>query len=422
MMVRPLYQANWPNSVIKILHTADIHLDSPLKSLALRDETLRARVQTATRTAFTRIVDFALAERVSAVLISGDLFDGAERSARTAAFLTGQFDRLRQRDIRVFYIKGNHDAENPITGELAPPDNVHVFDGRGGKQALTDDLWIHGVSFAGRQAPESLLPKFPAPVPGAINIAMLHTSLAGASGHDVYAPCTVAELAAMGFDYWALGHVHKRQIHSRAPWVVMPGMPQGRDIGEAGPKSATLLTIDGAIGVEEIPTSPVEFLTREIDVRDLDTGDAIRDRLRVEFREIAGALRSDAGVVRLTLRGDSPLRWQLLRDPDIWTETAVQSALETGQLWLDRLVLDLDHAEARSQTAIDELAGLMEAIRAEDGFAETTRAELKALLAELPPQRRAALAPDEDAVAALAQRLAADGGQSLVARMKGASE
>lgn len=408
--------------MIKILHTADIHLDSPLKSLALRDETLRARVQTATRTAFTRIVDFALAERVSAVLISGDLFDGAERSARTAAFLTGQFDRLRQRDIRVFYIKGNHDAENPITGELAPPDNVHVFDGRGGKQALSDDIWIHGVSFAGRQAPESLLPKFPAPVPGAINIAMLHTSLAGASGHDVYAPCTVADLAAMGFDYWALGHVHKRQVHSCAPWIVMPGMPQGRDIGEAGPKSATLLSVDGAIEVEEIPTSSVEFLNHEIDVRDLDTEDAIRDRLKLDFREIAQTLRSDASIVRLTLRGDSPLRWQLLRDRDIWTETAVQAALETGQLWLDKLVLDLDHAETRSQTAIDELAGLMEAIRAEDGFAETTRAELKALLAELPPQRRAALAPDEDAVAALAQRLAADGGESLVARMKGAGE
>jgi len=411
-----------PNSVIKILHTADIHLDSPLKSLALRDEMLRARVQTATRAAFTRMVDFALAERVSAMLISGDLFDGAERSARTAAFLTGQFDRLRQRDIRVFYIKGNHDAENPITGELAPPDNVHVFDGRGGKQALTDDIWIHGVSFAGRQAPESLLPKFPAPVPGAINIAMLHTSLAGASGHDVYAPCTVAELAAMGFDYWALGHVHKRQVHSRAPWIVMPGMPQGRDIGEAGPKSATLLTIDGTIDVEEIPTSPVEFLNHEIEVTDLDTEDAIRDRLRLDFGEIAQTLRSEAGIVRLTLRGDSSRRWQLLRDRDIWTETTVQAALETGQLWLDKLVFDLDHAEARSRTAIDELAGLMDAIRAEDGFAETTRTELKALLAELPPQRRAALAPDEDAVAALAQRLAADGGQSLVARMKGAGE
>ena len=80
--------------MIKILHTADVHLDSPLKSLALKDEELKATVQTATRTAFTRMIDFALDEGVSALLISGDLFDGAERSAKTAAFLTLQLDRL----------------------------------------------------------------------------------------------------------------------------------------------------------------------------------------------------------------------------------------------------------------------------------------------------------------------------------------
>lgn len=134
---------------IRILHTADCHLDSPLQSLALRDPGLRDRVQTATRTAFARIIDTALAEQVQALLIAGDLFDGAERSAKTAAFLTAQLDRLHAAGIAVFYIKGNHDAENPITGALSLPENVHVFDGRGGKVQLGDaDVWIHGVSFA----------------------------------------------------------------------------------------------------------------------------------------------------------------------------------------------------------------------------------------------------------------------------------
>lgn len=116
--------------MIKILHTADVHLDSPLRSLALRDAELREKVQTSSRTALTRIVETAISEDVAALLIAGDLFDGAERSARTAAFLMLQLERLRARGIRVFYIKGNHDAENPLTGELSLPDNVHVFDGR----------------------------------------------------------------------------------------------------------------------------------------------------------------------------------------------------------------------------------------------------------------------------------------------------
>jgi len=81
--------------LIKILHTADVHLDSPLTSLALRDESLRQNIQSATRSAFVQIIDTALSENVDALLIAGDLYDGAQRSAKTAAFLTGQLERLR---------------------------------------------------------------------------------------------------------------------------------------------------------------------------------------------------------------------------------------------------------------------------------------------------------------------------------------
>ena len=130
--------------MIKILHTADVHLDSPLRSLATRNSELRDIVATATRTSFSQLVDFAISEAVAALLIAGDLFDGKERSARTGAFLTAELARLGEAGIRVFYIKGNHDAENPITGTLDLPAHVHIFDARGGREQLTDDVWIHG--------------------------------------------------------------------------------------------------------------------------------------------------------------------------------------------------------------------------------------------------------------------------------------
>lgn len=412
--------------MIKILHTADIHLDSPLKSLALRDADLREVVQTATRTALRRIVDAALAEGVAAVLIAGDLFDGAERSAKTAAWLTGQLDRLRAAGIAVFYIKGNHDAENPITGETSLPDNVHVFDGRGGKVQLGDTgIWIHGVSFSGRHAPESLLGKFPAPVPGAVNIAMLHSSLAGAAGHDIYAPCSVAELAAMGFDYWALGHVHKRQIHATRPWIVMPGCPQGRDIGEAGPKSASLLRIEGSeIAVDEVPTSAAEFLDLVVDVTGLERDDAIRQQLREGLRGLAGDLRSDAGLVRLTLTGASARMWHILRDQDSWNELARAAARDTGTLWVEKMAFDLRAPQAggAALSAVDELGRLMDTIRHEPGFQAELTATIEAMMAELPPNRRAALIPDEASATALGQRLAERGAARIVAAMKGAAE
>ncbi|MHA6326641.1 metallophosphoesterase family protein [Roseivivax sp. CAU 1753] len=417
--------------MIKILHTADIHLDSPLKSLALKDADLRDRVRAATRGAFTRIVDAALEEDVAALLIAGDLYDGAARSARTAAFLTTQLDRLRAAGIAVFYIKGNHDAENPITGEVPLPDNVHVFDGRGGRVQLGDhDIWLHGVSFRDRHAPDSLLSKFAAPVPGAVNIALLHTSLGGSAEHDTYAPCSVAELVGMGFDYWALGHVHKRQVHSEAPWIVMPGIPQGRDIGEAGAQSATMLTIKdggtgtGAITVSQIATSQVEFRRLDVDATGCDGDDALRQRIRDALRAEAGRIGSDAAIVRLRLTGAYARGWQVERDRDSWEAVIADLARETGCLWIEQVTVALsDPAGTRTDgSATAELAALMEAIRAEPGFAAAMATLVADVLGDVPTHLRAALLPDADAQGALAQRLARDGARHVTALMKGSAE
>jgi DNA repair exonuclease SbcCD nuclease subunit len=408
--------------VIKILHTADIHLDSPLKSLALRDPDLQGRVRAASRASLARLVDTAIAENVAAVLIAGDLYDGAERGARTAAFLAGQMERLREAGIRVFAIKGNHDAENPLSGEASLPDNVHVFGARGGKVALVQGVWIHGVSFAGRHAPESLLPRFDAPVPGAVNIAMLHTSLSGAGGHDAYAPCALGDLTGAGFDYWALGHVHRRRVHAEAPWVVMPGMPQGRDMGEAGPKSAMLLTVGETITVETVATSVLEFMPLDVDVSQVDDVDTLRATLRHATRAATERLEADSGVIRARLTGETPLRWSLLRDRDFWEETAAAYARETDALWLERLVLDLPPGQTRGAGAVDELAALMEAIRAEPGFAAAGREAVEAVLGELPTHRRAALMPDEETTEALVARLAEEGAETITARLRGAGE
>ena len=410
----------------KILHTADIHLDSPLRSLAMRDEALKEKVQTATRTAFSRVVAAAIEEGVAALLISGDLFDGAERSAHTGAFLVSQLDFLRDAGIRVFCVKGNHDAENPVTGGIPWPDNVHVFGAAGGKVELEEGVWIHGVSFSGRHAEDSLLPKFKAPEEGAVNIAMLHTSLSGAAEHDPYAPCSVEDLSDMGFDYWALGHVHKASIHSKDPWIVMPGTPQGRDIGESGRKSATLITIGDSGRIEEvreIPTSVVEFLDVEIDATGLEDDDSLRDLLRARMQEAADGLESESGAVRVTISGETGMNWRLQRDTEHWTEVVRSIAEDTRCLWLDKLVLDLSAGSARGgQGPVDELRGLMQTVLDEPAFAEACRGELGTILDELPRERRDALAPDEAAGDAFAHSLAERGAERILALMHEADD
>ncbi len=377
---------------------------------------------TATRASFRQLIDIAIAEDVAALLISGDLFDGKERSASTGAFLMAELDRLGEAGIRVFYIKGNHDAENPITGTLDLPSHVHVFDARGGKEKLVDDVWVHGVSFTDRHAPDSLLPRFKSPVPGAVNIAMLHSSLAGAAGHDVYAPCSLADLSGMGFEYWALGHIHKRQVHSDAPWVVMPGIPQGRDIGEAGPKSATLLTIDqGRIDVTEVPTSVVEFAESKLDVTETDSDEDLRSLLKSQLSTMRKDISAPVGVVRLTLTGHPARHWQILRDRDVWIEQADDLAQAVGDIWIDKLLFDLSPPEANEDTnsAADELAKTMSMIRTEPGFSALARDEVETLLQDLPASLRNKLMPDEASRDALIDRLTRAGADLVLAQMKG---
>jgi exonuclease SbcD len=411
--------------MLKILHTADLHLDSPLASLAMRDPALRHRVGTASRQVLEHIVTFCIKEGVAALLIAGDLYDRAERSMKTAAFLARQMERLNGRGIQVFYIKGNHDAENPAAGEMQLPSNVHVFDGHGGKVQLKDtDVWVHGVSFGQAHAPHSLLPKFGDPVPGAINVAMLHTSLAGAAGHDVYAPCSVSELAAKGFDYWALGHVHKRQVHSESPWVVMPGTPQGRDIGEEGRKSATLLTIDnGAILVSEVPTSHVEFRRIDCDITGHADDSAVERYLSELLRKEIAALQSGFGIYRLRLIGTSPIGWQLRRDRDRWRETAALVAGEDDRAFIESLAIDIAESAAPAglADAAGELQAMMDQIAQEEGFRQEAREEVWRMLEALPRERRMTLAPDEAGEEALVRAIAASAAKAMGARIRGAS-
>jgi len=409
--------------LIKILHTADVHLDSPLRSLALRNFELRETVAAASRSSFSQLLDFAISEGVAAILIAGDLFDGKERSARTGAFLASELERLGDAGIRAFYIKGNHDAENPITGTLDLPAHVHVFDARGGKEQLAEDVWIHGVSFADRHAPDSLLPRYKAPVPSAVNIAMLHSSLGGAPGHDIYAPCSVADLVGMGFEYWALGHIHKRQVYSENPWVVMPGIPQGRDIGEAGFKSATLLTIEhGKIDVTEVLTSVVEFVQTELDVTEAESDEALRALLRQHLAALRKEVVAPTGVVRLTMIGRPPRHWQILRDRDVWFEQVSDLAQAAGDLWIDKLLFDLSPKEVGEDatSAANELAATMTSIRSEPGFVALAQEEVESVLQDLPAGLRDKLMPDEVARDALVDSLAQTGANRVLAQLKGA--
>ena len=414
----------------RFVHTADLHLDSPLASLALADPALAERVGTATRQALTRIVDLSLAEEVDALLIAGDLYDGGETSMTTAGFLAAELRRLAAAGVRVFLIRGNHDAAARITRELALPEGVHRFGARDTPVVLEGaaagrDVAVHGVSFAQSRAPVSLLPRFAGPVPDALNIGLLHTSLSGATGHDDYAPVGVAELASTGFDYWALGHVHARRVHRTRPAIVMPGMPQGRDIGEAGVKSVTLAALapDGTASLSEHVVGPVQFARAGVDIAGCaDLGDLVaRAGAAME------AARSAAGaetILRVTLTGEGPLAWRARADRDVLEETLRAEAGARGGLWLESLALDCgapSGERAGEGVPVDELARLIaEEIGPTQDFREEARTILQDLRRALPgdDRLRAALGAGEAEAEALIDAALAEGTATVLARLR----
>ena len=406
--------------MFRFLHMADLHLDAPLKSLALKDEDLSDLVGNATRRTLEQIVDLCLEENVDALLIAGDLYDGDMRSMKTAAFLVRQMERLSEADIAVFMIRGNHDAESVLTRELDLPANVHVFTGHGGTVELSEKgVAVHGVSFAKPQAPDSLLQKYKPPVPGLFNIGLLHTSLAGAAGHDTYAPCSVNDLKTHGFDYWALGHIHMRQVHSEAPYVVMPGMPQGRDIGEAGPKSVTLVTVDqGLVTLEERVTSQVEFSRADIT---LDGVEDWREALAAIEDVIAAAAMapSDHIVLRLELMGATPLSWRLRRDHDLLLEQVSNLARAKGSVWIDKIVHwhNPPSQTVKGDDPRSELGALMSSLMDDETFLMRATREAEDLVGDLPPELRGAFGETEEEQADQIGQFLTDGVEEIVARM-----
>jgi len=169
-----------------------------------------------------------------------------------------------------------------------------------------------------------------------------------------------------------------------------------------------------------VPTSAVEFLHLRINATDTDNDDALRNRLRQTLQDTARNLASDNAVVRLELVGHTRRRWQILRDQDIWRDTAAQYARNTGTLWLDKVVFNLSDTAQPGHSATDELAGIMKGIREEPGFSNICRTGIEDILQELTQQQRDRLLPDEAAMDRLAQRLATDGAERILAQMKGA--
>ncbi|MBL8743078.1 MAG: DNA repair exonuclease [Myxococcales bacterium] len=323
-----------------IVHAADIHLDSPLVGLEAYEGCPREALRGATRRAFEAMVRVAIDEQASLVLIAGDLYDGSWKDYATGLFFVREMRRLREAGIPVVVLRGNHDAESEITRHLRMPDNVFELPTNTAGSKLFEKLGVavHGRGFFTREVREDLTKSYPAALPGYFNIGLLHTALEGRRGHETYAPTTPAVLTDRGYDYWALGHIHRREVVSKAPYIVYPGNLQGRHVRETGEKGCTLITIEGG-RVTSLEHRALDVV-RWADIEVVPGEDAARadviDELRDAFEKAAADGEGRLVASRLTVRGATRAHGEIASGVEAFINEARAAAIDAGgdDLWL----------------------------------------------------------------------------------------
>ena len=374
----------------RFLHAADIHLDSPLHGLEIEPGAPVELIRGATRRALGRLVDLAEEEDVGLLLIAGDIYDGDWPDYGTGLFFAAQMARLTRAGRRVIIIRGNHDAQNRITRTLRLPEGVRVLDHR--KPETIDlpelGLAVHGQSFAEQAVADNLARDYPDAVAGRLNVGMLHTSFEQTGGpHPRYAPCTRADLAALRYDYWALGHIHARQVWTD-PWIVFPGNLQGRHINEPGAKGATLVSVHEGhiVAVEPRFVDAFRWARISADITGCETHEQALGRVQAALEIALDAAEGRGLAVRVTLEGATPLHGSLAA-ADLRVDVMNEGRQISPALWIEGVQLATTPLRPPLEERGDALGALARRI---DALAAAPPADL---LGEWPTQLRDKLPP-----------------------------
>jgi DNA repair exonuclease SbcCD nuclease subunit len=365
-----------------------------MHGLAAYPDAPAAELRNATRAAFVELVRTAIEERVDFLIIAGDLYDGTWRDHNTGIFFCKEMGRLKRAGIPVFLVYGNHDAESEMTKKLDLPDNVRAFGASKPEVIRLDTLKValHGQSFRNKETTSNLAATYPAPVAGFYNIGVLHTALEGHAQHASYAPCTIDELHARGYQYWALGHVHEFKQWAGASTIVFPGNLQGRNVRETGRRGAVLVSVneDGATSVERLF---IDVLRWEAVTVDASNATSLLEVARCIGGQLEGLLGIDPQVpraVRVTVVGRTHAHGELFGlEAQLRQEVLAHVAtLGNDRLWLERVQLqtgppEVQAAAARTE-AVTDLSELLQEAQQDAAFRQQLRDDLAPFVAKIP--------------------------------------
>jgi DNA repair protein SbcD/Mre11 len=255
---------------ISFIHAADLHLDSPMVGLKHLPANILSRVRESTFTALGKLTSAAIDNNVDFVILAGDLYDGEDRSLRAQSRFRNEMKKLSQKGIPVYVIHGNHDHLSGSWVHLDMPSNVHFFSSDVEMKIFHtkrgEKVHLYGFSYLQRHILDKRIDDYQKQERADFHIGILHGNEGGGTDHDNYAPFTIKDLHEKEFDYWALGHIHKRTILSETPPIIYPGNLQGRNKKEVGVKGCYCITLNELEAKKEfVATSDVVWEEVSVD-------------------------------------------------------------------------------------------------------------------------------------------------------------
>jgi len=343
--------------LFKFIHIADVHLDTHFLS---KNKDLRERLRNSLREAFNRAIDLCIDEKASALLIAGDLFDNDTLSFQTEQFLADSFKRLEKSNIVVIYTTGNHDPGDASyrVNNIKWSSNVHVIKNEDIKIVdVTDEKGrciakVVGVGHKTSKESRNLIKKFPEKEIGVTYVGLAHASVVNAfevNKHDKYLPTRINDLESKNYDYWALGHIHKRQRISELQEIHYCGNIQGRHPRETGLKGGLLVTIvHDVASVEFKQLSSIRWETIIIDrLAEIKSYEELKNKLIADVLEYIEINNCDKNnlIARIELVGSCLLKTELEEESNLEElENDIKSELDLleVEIKIDKLTYSVD--------------------------------------------------------------------------------
>lgn len=358
-------------SHFKFIHAADLHIESPYKGVKSLNKKLGEALVQRGFEAYDQLIQTCIDEAIDFLLIAGDSFDSESGSLGAQYRFFSGLEKLHKHGINVYIICGNHDPLNRWAKNFQLPNNVFRFKANDIQQEVFSKegkalASIYGVSYGEKEEFNGLAEHFKRTDQNSFAIGMLHGMLSGKEGHTPYCPFTLDQLRASGMDYWALGHIHKREIiHEKNPIAVYSGNIQGRHFNETGEKGCYLIEVERGTVTEQkfIQLSSIIFERSELDINDIENMDVLFAEIDALKERLLA--KDNAYMLRITLTGNTNLYSELTDQQsvgELLKSINAQNNYDRDFVYIDRLInqtqpiIDL---EARKK-ASDFLADLIQ--------------------------------------------------------------